>query len=191
MNRPVLVTPTRVDADSHRIPSGMARAADTAIIDDVSKIDCCWRSDSDVSCLHRATTVSRDGRWSGCRRARFLPDARPLPAKSGHVERRRVDRRRQTRRGAFQPVQEPVDCRELGIRLEQSLRPQRFRDLRDQLAAHAAKICQRRKDPDGRRAKRDNAQDFDDVAGGPPGEKVLGERSVGSDTRLQPRRPVR
>ena len=66
MNRPVLVTPTRVDADSHRIPSGMARAADTAIIDDVSKIDRCWRSDSDLSCVHRATTVSRDGRLSGC-----------------------------------------------------------------------------------------------------------------------------
>ena len=69
---PVRVAPTRAEAESHRTPSGRARAADTAIIDEVSKTELSCRADSVLSCAHTLLIVSREGRLEGCRpRASF------------------------------------------------------------------------------------------------------------------------
>jgi hypothetical protein len=49
-------------------------------------------------------------------------------------------------------------------------------DLGNQLAAGAAHIGERRKDPHRRCAKRDDAENLDGVAGSPPREEILLQR---------------
>src|SRR4026209_2232070 len=63
---PVRVAPIRADAETHRAPSGRARTADTAIIDDVSKTDLFCRADSVLSSVHSCAIVSREGRLADC-----------------------------------------------------------------------------------------------------------------------------
>ena len=179
MNRPVLVTPTRVDADSHRIPSGMARAADTAIIDDVSKIDRCWRSDSDSSCVHRATTVSRDGRLSGCSArasSRTLVHSLRSPATSSGgaliVAARRDEVRSSPSRSPSTVVNSVSGSSSPCALSDSAISGISWRPM-PQRSASAARTHT------GRRAKRDDAQYFDDVSCRPPREKVLGECPVG------------
>ena len=47
------------------------------------------------------------------------------------------------------------------------------------MTTHAAQVGQSREDPDGRRAKGDDAKHFDRVARSPPGEEIVRERSLG------------
>ena len=106
----------------------------------------------------------------------FVPNCCPLVSESCHVERRRVDRRGQTGRGSFQAVQHLIDGGKLCVLIQQALRLERIRHFRDQLPAYAAKVRHSREDPDGRRAKGDDAKHFDRVARSPPGEEIIRQR---------------
>ena len=158
----------------------MARAAETAIIDDVSKTDRSCRADSALSCAHTLADRVPRGKTLGRQATRFRPNRLPFLAESRHVQRRCVDRRGQPGRRPFQAVQHLIDAREFCVLFEQTLRFECIGDFRNQVPAHAAHIRKRREHPDRRRAKGHDAQHFDRVARGAPGEKIVGQRSFGA-----------
>ncbi len=67
----------------------------------------------------------------------------------------------------------------MGVFLQQALGLQRVGHFRNQVPPHAAQVRQCREHPDGRRAKRDDAEHFHGIARRAPGEKVIRQRFVG------------
>ena len=67
-----------------------------------------------------------------------------------------------------------IHARELGVRREQALRLERGSDLGNDESAEAAGVGDGGQNPHRRGPEGDDAERFDDVAGRPPGEEVVG-----------------